>query len=55
MSPVANTGARSRNTSMISSDKTNNGVWYCVVASSFMLIIVVIKLIAPKIDDTLLK
>jgi hypothetical protein len=26
MSPVANTGARSRNTSMISSDKTNNGV-----------------------------
>lgn len=37
---------------MISTDQTNNGVWYWVIAGGFMLMIVVIKLIAPRIEDT---
>lgn len=37
---------------MISTDQTNSGVWYWVIAGGFMLIMVVIKLIAPRIDDT---
>ena len=53
MIPAANTGSESRRrTAVISTDHTNSGVWYCVMAGGFMLIIVVMKLIAPKIDDT---
>lgn len=37
---------------MIRTDHTNKGVWYWVMAGGFILIIVVIKLIAPKIEDT---
>lgn len=51
--PAANTGSeRSSRTAVISTDHTNRGVWYWVIAGGFMLIMVVIKLIAPKIDDT---
>lgn len=51
--PAASTGSDNRSsTAVISTDQTNSGVWYCVMAGGFMLIIVVIKLIAPKIDDT---
>lgn len=51
--PAANTGSeRSSSTAVISTDHTNRGVWYWVIAGGFMLIMVVIKLIAPKIDDT---
>ena len=51
--PAAKTGSeRSKSTAVINTDHTNKGVWYCVIAGGFMLIIVVIKLIAPKIDDT---
>lgn len=51
--PAASTGReRSRRTAVISTDQTNNGVWYCVMAGGFMLIIVVMKLIAPRIEDT---
>lgn len=32
-------------------DQTNNGIWSHVIPGDFMLIIVVIKLIAPKIDE----
>ena len=51
--PAARTGReRSRRTAVISTAQTNKGVWYCVIAGGFMLIIVVIKLIAPRIDET---
>lgn len=51
--PAARTGSDSRSsTAVIKTDQTNNGVWYCERAGGFMLIAVVIKLIAPKIDDT---
>lgn len=51
--PAAKTGRDNRsNTAVISTDQTNRGVWYWDIAGGFMLIIVVIKLIAPRIDDT---
>ncbi len=51
--PAASTGSESSNrTAVISTDHTNKGVWYCDIAGDFMLIAVVIKLMAPKIDDT---
>lgn len=53
MIPAARTGReRSRRTAVIRTDQTNRGVWYCVMAGGFMLIIVVMKLIAPRIEDT---
>lgn len=51
--PAAKTGRDSKSsTAVISTDHTNNGVWYCERAGGFMLIIVVIKLIAPRIEET---
>lgn len=51
--PAASTGSeRSRSTAVINTDHTKRGVWYWVIAGGFMLIIVVIKLMAPKIEDT---
>lgn len=51
--PAARTGRdRRRSTAVISTDHTNSGVWYWERAGGFILIIVVIKLIAPKIEDT---
>lgn len=53
MIPAARTGSdRSRSTAVIRTDQTNRGVWYWERAGGFMLIMVVIKLIAPRIDDT---
>lgn len=50
--PAARTGRdRSRSTAVISTDQTNRGVWYCEMAGGFMLTAVVIKLIAPKIEE----
>lgn len=50
--PAARTGRESRsNTAVISTDQTNRGVWYCDRAGGFMLIAVVMKLIAPRIDE----
>lgn len=52
MIPAASTGSeRRRRTAVIKTDHTNSGVWYWEVAGGFMLMIVVIKLIAPKIDE----
>lgn len=52
MMPAARTGRESRsNTAVISTDQTNRGVWYCDRAGGFMLIAVVMKLIAPRIDE----
>lgn len=51
--PAARTGRdRSRSTAVIRTDQTNSGVWYCVIAGGFMLIMVVIKLIAPRMEET---
>lgn len=50
--PAAKTGSeRSRSTAVISTDQTNRGVWYCDRAGGFMLIAVVMKLIAPRIEE----
>jgi len=51
--PAANTGReRSSRTAVIRTAQTKRGVWYWVEAGGFILIIVVMKLIAPKMDDT---
>lgn len=51
--PAANTGRERRsNTAVIRTDQMNKGVWYCVSAAGFIFKMVVIKLMAPKIDDT---
>ena len=50
--PAARTGRDRRSrTAVIRTDHTNKGVWYCVRAGGFMLIAVVMKLIAPRIDE----
>lgn len=51
--PAARTGRdKSNSTAVIRTDQTKSGVWYCVTAGGFILMIVVIKLIAPRIEDT---
>ncbi len=51
--PAASTGRESsKRTAVIRTDQTNRGVWYWDIAGGFILIIVVIKLIAPRIEDT---
>ena len=48
----ANTGNDSSNRSaVIATDQTNSGVWSSVILSDRMLIAVVIKFTAPKIDE----
>jgi len=50
--PAARTGRERRSrTAVIRTAQTNRGVWYWEMAGGFMLIIVVIKLIAPKIEE----
>lgn len=51
--PAARTGRAKRSrTAVIKIDQTNKGVWYWLMAGGFILIIVVIKLIAPRIEET---
>lgn len=51
--PAASTGRdRRRSTAVTRTDQTNRGVWYWEIAGGFMLIIVVMKLMAPRIDET---
>lgn len=51
--PAASTGSdNKRSTAVISTDHTKSGIWYCDTAGGFMLIIVVMKLMAPKMDET---
>lgn len=51
--PAARTGReRSKRTAVIRTAQTKRGVWHWWIAGGFMLRIVVIKLIAPRIDDT---
>lgn len=50
--PAANTGRdKSKRTAVTKTDQTNRGVWYWEAAAGFMLIIVVIKLMAPRIEE----
>jgi len=50
--PAARTGReRRRRMAVTRTDHTNRGVWYCEMAGGFMLIMVVIKLIAPRIEE----
>lgn len=50
--PAASTGSeRRRRTAVMRTDHTKRGVWYCEMAGGFMLIMVVIKLMAPRIDE----
>lgn len=50
--PAARTGReRRRRTAVIRTAQTNSGVWYCEIAGGFMLTIVVIKLMAPRIEE----
>lgn len=50
--PAARTGReRSRRTAVMRTAQTNKGVWYWEMAGGFILIIVVMKLIAPKIEE----
>lgn len=51
--PAASTGSDRRSrTAVIRTDQTKRGVWYWEMAGGFILIIVVIKLIAPRIEET---
>lgn len=51
--PAARTGKeRRRRTAVIRTAHTNRGVWYCEIAGGFILIMVVIKLMAPRIEET---
>lgn len=51
--PAASTGSdKRRRTAVIRTDQTKRGVWYWDRAGGFILIIVVMKLMAPRIDDT---
>lgn len=51
--PAARTGSDNRRrTAVMRTDHTNKGVWYCDSAGGFMLMAVVMKLIAPRMEDT---
>ncbi len=53
MIAAAKTGRERRSKIVvIKIDHTNKGMWYMVIDCIFMLIIVVIKLIAPKMEET---
>jgi hypothetical protein len=49
----AKTGNDNNNkTAVIATAHTNKGIWSSFIPGDFILIVVVIKLIAPKIDET---
>lgn len=51
--PAASTGRDSRrSTAVIKRAQMNNGVWYWEMAGGFILIIVVMKLMAPRMEET---
>jgi deoxyxylulose-5-phosphate synthase len=51
--PAARTGRDSRRrTAVIRTAQTNRGVWYWDTPAGFMLMIVVMKLMAPRIEET---
>lgn len=50
---AARTGRDRRSRTVVTRrDHTNRGVWYWEMAGGFMLVIVVIKLIDPRIEET---
>lgn len=51
--PAARTGReRSKRIAVMKTAQTNKGTWYIDIPSGFILRTVVMKLIAPKIDET---
>lgn len=51
--PAASTGSDRRSRmAVIRTDQTNSGVWYCESAGGFMLMAVVMKLMAPRMEET---
>ena len=51
--PAARTGKeRSSRMAVMRTDHTNRVVWYCDSAGGFMLMMVVIKLMAPRMEET---
>jgi len=51
IAPAKTGRERSRRIAVKNTDHTNSGVWSQVIPSLRILMIVVIKLMAPKIDD----
>jgi len=51
MAPARTGKARRRRMAVIKTDQTNNGIWSHVIPGDFMLIIVVMKLIAPRMEE----
>jgi len=51
MAPARTGRANNRRIAVKRTDQTNSGIWSHVTPGDFMLIIVVMKLIAPKIED----
>lgn len=50
--PAARTGReRRRRTAVMRTAQTKRGVWYWEIEGGFILIIVVMKLIAPRIEE----
>lgn len=49
--PAAGAGGGGERAAVIRTDHMDNGGWDCVVAGSFILTMVVIKSIAPRIDE----
>lgn len=52
MAPARTGRERSRRIVVINTAHTNKGIWSIVIPEGRILIIVVIKLTAPKIDET---
>lgn len=51
--PAARTGSDRRSRmAVIRTDQTKSGVWYCESAGGFMLMAVVMKLMAPRMEET---
>ena len=51
MAPAKTGSAKRRRVAVIKVDQTNRGIWSHVIPGDRILMIVVIKLIAPRIDE----
>jgi len=51
MAPARTGRARSRRIAVRRTDQTNKGIWSHIIPGDRMLMMVVMKLIAPKIED----
>jgi len=51
MAPASTGSARRRRIAVRRTDQTNRGIWSHIIPGDRMLMIVVIKLIAPRIEE----